>query len=161
MSRSPLSFHASSPEATCAFAEALGARLAPGDAVLLTGPVGAGKSHFARCLIAALLTAPEDIPSPTFTLVQSYAGRSGEIWHADLYRLADSSEIAELGLEEAFDTAICLVEWPDRLGDAAPVDALAIRFAPGPGESDRELTLTWEDPRWAARLEGLAERVHG
>lgn len=161
MVRSPLSVEASSAEATCDVAEALGARLAPGDTVLLEGPVGAGKSHFARCLIAALLEAPEDIPSPTFTLVQSYAGRTGEIWHADLYRLADSSELVELGLEEAFETAICLVEWPDRLGDLAPPGALSIRFEPGPEETARRLTLSWTDPRWAARLAGLAEPAHG
>ena len=72
-------------------AAALARRLVPGDTVLLEGDVGAGKTHFARGVILALLDVPEDIPSPTYTLVQTYDGRTGEIWHADLYRLTTSS----------------------------------------------------------------------
>ncbi|RBI84710.1 tRNA (adenosine(37)-N6)-threonylcarbamoyltransferase complex ATPase subunit type 1 TsaE [Rhodosalinus halophilus] len=146
-----------SPDATAALARRLAPRLRPGDSLLLEGPVGAGKSHFARALISALLTEPEDIPSPTYTLVQSYAGRTGPIWHADLYRLGDASELAELGLDDAFGTAICLVEWPERLGDAAPEGALRLTFAPGEAAEERRLTLTWEDPRWDDRLKGLRD----
>ena len=120
-----------SPDATCAFAQALGSRLSAGDVLLLSGGVGAGKTHFARCLIRALLPTPEDVPSPTYTLVQTYPGPTCEIWHADLYRLSDATEVIELGLAEAFENAIALVEWPDRLGDLAPSDALALEFTPG------------------------------
>jgi tRNA threonylcarbamoyladenosine biosynthesis protein TsaE len=146
-----------SPDATAMLACRLAPRLRPGDTLLLEGPVGAGKSHFARALISALLETPEDIPSPTYTLVQSYAGRTGPIWHADLYRLGDASELAELGLDDAFGTAICLVEWPERLGDAAPEGALRLAFAPGEAAEERRLTLSWEDPRWDDRLKGLLD----
>lgn len=109
-------------------ARRIGAGLEPGHVLLLEGPVGAGKTHFARALIQSLLAVAEDVPSPTFTLVQTYEGRRAEIWHADLYRLTAPDEVVELGLEEAFDTAICLVEWPDRLGDLVPDDALTLAF---------------------------------
>lgn len=144
-----------SPDATCAFAQALGSRLSAGDVLLLSGGVGAGKTHFARCLIHALLPKPEDVPSPTYTLVQTYPGIPCEIWHADLYRLSDASEVIELGLTEAFETAIALVEWPDRLGDLAPATALTLNFTPGEAEDARHLALTWSDPRWTTRLKGL------
>lgn len=129
--------------------------LGPGDVLLLGGGVGAGKTHFARALIQSRLPVAEDVPSPTYTLVQSYAGPTCEIWHADLYRLGDPAEVMELGLTEAFETAICLVEWPDRLGDLAPGRALTLDLAPGREDDTRVLTLSWCDPRWTARLEGL------
>lgn len=125
-----------SPEATARVARVLAARLGPGDTVLLSGDVGAGKSHFARAAIVSLLEAPEDVPSPTYTLVQTYRGRDCEVWHADLYRLSDVAELVELGLDAAFDEAIVFVEWPDRLGALAPRRALGIGFsAPGPEET--------------------------
>ena len=104
------------------------ARLRAGDCVLLDGPIGAGKSHFARALIQARLGRAEDVPSPTFTLVQTYEA-DVEIWHADLYRLSHPDEAMELGLEEAFETAICLIEWPDRLGKRVPIGALRLGFS--------------------------------
>lgn len=111
---------------------ALGARLAPllraGDTVLLEGPLGAGKSHLARALIRARIGRIEDVPSPTFTLVQTYDAGETEIWHADLYRLGHPDDVFELGLEEAFGTAICLIEWPERLGQHMPKDALRLRL---------------------------------
>ncbi|KAA2315466.1 tRNA (adenosine(37)-N6)-threonylcarbamoyltransferase complex ATPase subunit type 1 TsaE [Pseudooceanicola sediminis] len=121
-----------SPDATCGFAQRLGSGLSTGDVLLLSGGIGAGKTHFARCLIQSLLTLPEDVPSPTFTLVQEYDTRKGPLWHADLYRLTDPLEAIELGLEDAFEQAICLIEWPDRLGDLAPMAALRIDFATDP-----------------------------
>jgi tRNA threonylcarbamoyladenosine biosynthesis protein TsaE len=108
-----------------ALARLLGRR----DTVLLAGPIGAGKSHLARALIRARLGRAEDVPSPSFTLVQAYDGQEGEIWHADLYRLSHPDEIAELGLEAAFGQALCLVEWPDRLGDLVPPGALTLTLA--------------------------------
>lgn len=113
--------------------DALGARIAaclmPGDTLLLTGPIGAGKSHLSRAIIRARLGRMEDVPSPTFTLVQTYDEPAGDIWHADLYRLSHPDEVLELGLYDAFDTAICLVEWPDRLGTRAPTDAIDLRLS--------------------------------
>lgn len=143
------------PQETCALAQALGLRLAPGDCLLLEGEVGAGKTHFARCLIQALLDIPEDVPSPTYTLVQTYPGRHGEIWHADLYRLSDITEIEELGLLEAFETAICLVEWPDRLGDLTPPNALVLRLDAPTGDDNRVLTFEWSDGAWDDRVKEI------
>lgn len=142
-----------SPEATCAFAEALAPRLGPGDVIALEGGIGAGKTHFARCLIQSLLPAPEDVPSPTFTLVQTYPGARCEIWHADLYRLSGPGEVYELGLIDAFEAAICLVEWPDRLGDLLPASALGMSLRPGTTEQARQADLRWTDARWTQRLE--------
>ncbi|WP_417523324.1 tRNA (adenosine(37)-N6)-threonylcarbamoyltransferase complex ATPase subunit type 1 TsaE [Marinovum sp.] len=143
-----LTLSLTSPEATCRFATRLGARLMTGDVLLLEGGIGAGKTHFSRCLIQSRLPLPEDVPSPTFTLVQTYDTGGCEIWHADLYRLGDVSEVEELGLTEAFEDAICLVEWPDRLGPLAPSEALHLAFEPGPAETSRTLTLSWSAARW-------------
>jgi tRNA threonylcarbamoyladenosine biosynthesis protein TsaE len=145
----------SSPDQTAALAQRLGACLGPGDTLLLQGPIGAGKTHFARSLIQSRLTAPEDVPSPTFTLVQTYEAKEIEIWHADLYRLTSPDEVVELGLTDAFQSAICLVEWPDRLGSLAPQDALTLNFAQGSADETRELTLSWAAPAWATRLSGV------
>lgn len=116
-------------DATAALGEHLAGLLGAGDTVLLEGPIGAGKSHLARALIRARLGRMEDVPSPSFTLVQTYDADGVEIWHADLYRLSHPDEVLELGLEDAFATAICLVEWPDRLGSHIPPDALHLRLS--------------------------------
>jgi tRNA threonylcarbamoyladenosine biosynthesis protein TsaE len=121
--------------------------LGAGDVILLEGGLGAGKTHFARALIQALLPVPEDVPSPTFTLVQTYDTGGVEIWHADLYRLSSLDEVYELGLDEAFQSAICLIEWPDRLGADRPSDALTIELSyDRPG---RVADLSFSDARWA------------
>lgn len=138
------------PEATAAFGARLAGRLRAGDAVMLEGPMGAGKSHLARAAIRALTTPSEEVPSPSYTLVQVYRGRDGTpIWHADLHRLSGPEEAWELGLAEAFGEAVCLVEWPDRLGPLAPPDALWARLDPE-GEGRRLLL------RGPARWEGLS-----
>lgn len=139
------------PEATARAARALAATLWPGDAVLLAGDVGAGKTHFARAAIRSMTPRREQVPSPSYTLVQTYQGRTGEIWHADLYRLGDASELVELGLEEAFETAVVFVEWPERLGGLAPPPALRIDFA-APAEETRALSFSWEHRKWPEKL---------
>ncbi len=146
-----------SPEETTRFAARLGAELRSGDVVLLEGEIGSGKTHFARSLIQSLMTAPEDVPSPTYTLVQAYDTSAGEIWHCDLYRLTAVEEIEELGLTEAFDTAICLIEWPDKLGPLTPETALKLSFETDPNTMEnRHLTLSWSDPKWPQKLESAA-----
>ena len=143
----------------------LAARLAPmlhpGDTILLNGPLGAGKTHFARALIRTRLAAvglAEDVPSPTFTLVQTYDDGDTEIWHCDLYRLFGPDDVAELGLEEAFDRAICLVEWPDRLGAEAPDRALTLTFAHTELPAARDLRFDCPTDAWRARVRrALAE----
>lgn len=146
-----------SPEATVDFARALGAQLKPGDVLLLSGSIGAGKTHFARALIQSLLSEPEDVPSPTFTLVQEYETDKGPLWHADLYRLGNTDEIIELGLVDAFSDAICIVEWPDRLGDLAPESALHMSFSTMDAEEQRRLVLRWTDPAWTDRIASTME----
>ena len=140
-------------EATAALAGLIAPRLAAGDTLLLEGDIGAGKTTFARALIRARLgDAGAEVPSPTFTLVQVYDADGVEIWHCDLYRLSDSQEVLELGLDEAFRTAICLVEWPDRLGPDVPPGALTCRFAAGPDAHRLDLQ---GDADWRARLGDL------
>ena len=134
----------SGDEGTARFAAVLAAHLRAGDTLLLEGPVGAGKTAFSRALIQHLLREDglpvEDVPSPTFTLVQTYAAQRFDIWHADLYRLTQPEEVLELGLAEAFDTALCLIEWPDRLGRDLPETAAVLRFAMEGAEA-RSITL--------------------
>ncbi|MHA6347219.1 tRNA (adenosine(37)-N6)-threonylcarbamoyltransferase complex ATPase subunit type 1 TsaE [Roseivivax sp. CAU 1761] len=142
------------PDATAALGRRLAPRLGPGDVLLLEGGLGAGKTHFARALIQARLARPEDVPSPTFTLVQVYDAAGGtEIWHSDLYRLSGPDEAVELGLDEAFETAICLVEWPDRLADLAPEAALTLRFESTRDGAARQVAASWSDARWDGLLE--------
>ncbi len=148
-----------SPEETAGFATALAPRLHAGDVLLLEGPIGGGKTHFARALIQARLAADgapvEDVPSPTFTLVQTYDTGRVEIWHADLYRLNHPHEVEELGLSVAFAEAICLVEWPDRLGTLAPVGALVLSFALGTDAETRIVSASTGDPAWESRLSAV------
>ncbi|GAB5468584.1 MAG: hypothetical protein Kilf2KO_16140 [Rhodospirillales bacterium] len=125
-------FHLPDPEATQRLAEAMAPLLRPGDVLLLAGKLGAGKSSFARALIRALPgqdgaeRSDEEVPSPTFTLVQIYERRPAPVWHLDLYRLSQPEEIYELGWEEALGEAILLVEWPERLGFLQPDAALTL-----------------------------------
>ncbi|WP_298840886.1 tRNA (adenosine(37)-N6)-threonylcarbamoyltransferase complex ATPase subunit type 1 TsaE [uncultured Roseobacter sp.] len=142
----------SSPEETGTLAGRLAQQLNPGDVLHLIGEVGAGKTHFARHLIQSVLEVHEDVPSPTFTLVQEYETVRGPLWHSDLYRVTSTGEIEELGLTEAFDTAICLIEWPDRLGDLAAAKALEVRLDPAPEEMARRMTVSWSDNRWTDRV---------
>lgn len=83
--------------------------------------------------------AIEDVPSPTFTLVQTYETSVAEVWHTDLYRLTHVDELTELGLEDALDTAITLIEWPDRMGDLRPPRHLGLNFTMPDIDSDTRL----------------------
>jgi len=122
-------------EATEAFGRAFSLALAPGDCILLSGDLGAGKSALARAVIRALPgpegedCSEEAVPSPTFTLVQIYERAPAPVWHFDLYRLTSAEEVYELGWEEALERAIVLVEWPERLAHLRPDGSLEIRFA--------------------------------
>lgn len=116
-------------DATQALGAALALRLRPGDAVCLYGPLGAGKTTLARGLIRALTGPDEEVPSPTFTLVQLYDGPEFPVSHFDLYRLEQASEADELGLEEALEDGAVLIEWPQRLGGRLPPDRLDIEIA--------------------------------
>jgi tRNA threonylcarbamoyladenosine biosynthesis protein TsaE len=150
--QAPVTIHLPDAAATEALAARLAARTRPGDAILLEGPLGAGKSTLARAFLRAASGDPRlEVPSPTFTLVQGYDLPIGAAHHFDLWRLDGPADLAELGWEEARE-GIVLVEWPDRLGELAPADALTIALAPGAAEDQRIATLTG----WPGRLEGLA-----
>jgi tRNA threonylcarbamoyladenosine biosynthesis protein TsaE len=141
------------PAATERLAAILARKARPGDAILLSGDLGAGKTHFARAFINVLTESPGEVPSPTFTLVQTYAatadGEPAEIWHFDLYRLKSPEETLELGIEEAFAEGIVLVEWPDRLGPLRPREHLTIDLAIAADGATRRAVLhptdTWRD----------------
>lgn len=146
----PASVFLPSEEDTARLGVWLARRLQAGDCLLLEGSIGAGKSHLARALIRARLGRMEDVPSPTFTLVQIYQADT-EIWHADLYRLSHPDEVLELGLDEAFEHAVCLIEWPDRLGKLAPADALRLTLVPE-GEGRRATLFAPSHPQLLAEL---------
>lgn len=103
--------------------------LYPGLVIALWGDLGSGKTTFARTLIGAAAGGLVEVPSPTFTLVQTYDVAAGTIWHFDLYRLGDCDEVGELGWDEAAGEGIALVEWPDRLGPLLPAERLDVAFA--------------------------------
>jgi tRNA threonylcarbamoyladenosine biosynthesis protein TsaE len=120
---------------TAALGRRIAAGLRAGDALLLEGPLGAGKSALARAILRALLDDPAlVVPSPTFTLVQTYDAPGFAVAHFDLWRLDGPAALTELGWDEARD-GVVIVEWPDRLGDLRPADARVVRLAYGPGDS--------------------------
>jgi tRNA threonylcarbamoyladenosine biosynthesis protein TsaE len=119
----------------------------PGDVITLTGPLGVGKTALARGFIAELGHQGE-VPSPSFAIVQPYEELDPQVWHVDLYRIEESSEIEELGLDSAVD-AVLLVEWPERAGNGAWPDALRLTLGFGP---DGSRSLTAEvPPAWEGR----------
>jgi tRNA threonylcarbamoyladenosine biosynthesis protein TsaE len=134
---------------------ALAARVATvaqrADVIALKGDLGAGKTTFARAFIRARGNYEEEVPSPTFTLVQVYEVEPAAIWHFDLYRLRSAEEAWELGIEEAFGDGISLIEWPERLGVLLPERRLEIALAFGDTPDARQVSL---DPGagWQARL---------
>ncbi|MBU6298558.1 MAG: tRNA (adenosine(37)-N6)-threonylcarbamoyltransferase complex ATPase subunit type 1 TsaE [Alphaproteobacteria bacterium] len=126
--------------ADLAATEALGARIATGlrvgDAVALKGDLGTGKTTLARAILRALAVA-ENIPSPTFTLVQTYETSRLVVRHYDLYRVEDPREIDELGLDEALEEGAALIEWPEHAGDLLPDDALQVALVATGAQSRR------------------------
>ena len=122
---------------------ALGAALIPqlsaGQTVCLTGGLGAGKTTLVRGMIQSVL-GDIHVPSPTYTLVQTYEMPQFELWHCDMYRLERPEDGYELGLMDAFEEAVCLIEWPDKLGELIPKDAMRIEIAFD--EEGRKVTLT-------------------
>jgi len=154
-----------SEDQTSALAACLSAHMGCGDVIALWGTLGAGKSAFARGFIRACTTADEDVPSPTFTLVQVYEPeQTTPIWHFDLYRLEDQDEIWELGFEDALFQAVSLIEWPERMGTALPARRLdiVIDFLPDETESSRQVQIIGRGVDWAKRILDLQKiKVEG
>jgi tRNA threonylcarbamoyl adenosine modification protein YjeE len=138
-------------------AELVALKVRAGDLITLTGDLGAGKTTFARALIRALLDdLAVEVPSPTFTLVQSYATPRIEVAHFDLYRLDSPDELDEVGFDDAVATGVALVEWPERAGDRLHGYRLDIALTAGSSAETRTVTLTPDDG-WCGRLDRLCE----
>lgn len=140
---------------TLAFATRLSQLLQPGDVLLFQGDLGAGKSTLIRKMIQTLAGEEVEVPSPTFTLVQTYDVPGMELWHFDLYRLEDPEEVHELGIEDAFHQGVSFIEWPERLGYLTPNETLTIHITHGDDPNERHITLK-PSGKWADRLKGLA-----
>jgi tRNA threonylcarbamoyladenosine biosynthesis protein TsaE len=139
--------------ATSALAARIAGAARQGDVIALAGPLGSGKTSFARAFIAARCGAAE-VPSPTFTLVEIYAG-APPIWHFDLFRLDAPKDAWELGLEDALADAISLIEWPERLGPLMPRERLAIALAFAASPDARRATIA-PSHAWRQRITELA-----
>ena len=137
--------------------EAIAVHARRGDVVALLGDIGAGKTVFARAFIRALTNPDEEVPSPTFTLLQTYDGPDCPIYHFDLYRIADADEALELGIEDAFANGISLIEWPERIDAVRDDTRLTIHIgADGRNPSDRVITVQ-PGATWIDRLASLPE----
>lgn len=146
-----------SEDDTVALARRLAAGLKPGDVLCLHGDLGMGKSVFARGLIRALAGKPAlEVPSPTFTLVQTYDTAAGDVWHFDLYRLKNPDEVYELGWEEGRANAIVIVEWPERLGYLMPPGRIDINLSQA-ADGARLLQITGETARVSDLLSDIQQ----
>ena len=141
---------------TQALAAALARSCCVGDCILLHGDLGAGKTAFARGFIRELLGESLCITSPTFTLVQAYPlPAGGVVSHFDLYRLRDTAELEEIGLEEALQNGITLIEWPELARDLLPPDALEITLRIGATPEERVIVFSGSPAVWQERLHTL------
>ena len=137
--------------ATLAAGATLAGLIRSGDIVALSGDLGAGKTTFVRGLLRALGHAGE-VPSPSFAIVQPYEDLDPPVWHADLYRLEDSAELAELGLDSLADSVL-VVEWPERAGEGSWPQALRLSLeitGPGRRRLTAQVPAAWEG-RWPPR----------
>lgn len=139
---------------TSRLADDLAAIAQPGDVIALHGDLGMGKSALARAVIRRLAGDPQlEVPSPTFTLLQSYEAARFPVHHFDLYRLADPDELLEIGFSEAIGEGLALIEWPDRAGEELPVERLDIVISEGDDLNGRRFSLEAHGGDWAERLE--------
>jgi len=154
---SAIEIHLPDAKAADRLGERLAALLTAGDTVMLEGDLGMGKTTLARGIVRGFCGEP-DAPSPTYVLAISYAGQDGTpLTHADLYRLEDAAELEELGLDEAAETGVLIVEWPGRAGFDAGQEALRLRLSPSDAGGRRLEIIPsgrWESLR--DRLERLA-----
>lgn len=144
---------------TKSLARTLAALAKPRDVILLYGDLGMGKTVFSRAFVQSLTSPDEDVPSPTFTLVQLYDTDKGTIWHFDLYRLKQPDEVYELGFEEALSDGISLIEWPERAERLYPRNRLEIRITAGDAPDTRRVALIPHGDGWNKRLENLQWRT--
>ena len=138
-------FASKSESDTADFASKIALNAQPGDIYALRGDLGMGKSVFARGFIRALCGNNTEVPSPTFTLVQTYEAKKAPVWHFDLYRIKAPEDILELGWDEALNGGIALIEWPERAEDYLPTNRTDILFTAEEDESRMIACITMED----------------
>ena len=143
-----LNFDLANEEATKALATRIARATRTGDVIVLCGDLGTGKSTFARAFIRTRSNSFEEVPSPTFTMLQTYEASDTIIYHFDLYRIEREEDMFELGVDEAFADGISLIEWGGRLGPLLPTDRLEIHLFVGETENSRHVNLVgygyWE-----------------
>lgn len=152
MSQKIITFDLADDAATRGFGARLSRHLKAGDTLCLTGDLGAGKTSLSRGLIQALCDDAGEVPSPTYTLLQTYSASDFEIWHFDLYRIKAPSEVWELGMEDAIYDGLTLIEWPSMMRDLLPEGTLDIDIT-FKGEG-RQIALSMT-PAWQERLNDL------
>lgn len=148
-----MKFFLSDESRTREFGAELGKILLPGDVVALYGQLGAGKTTLVRGLVQHLCGKATEVPSPTYTLVQSYETTKFVIWHFDLYRIESLTELDELGWEDTAD-AVVLVEWPERSGDRLPKSCLDVKLSNLP-QQGRKVAFAFRDHLWEERLASM------
>jgi tRNA threonylcarbamoyladenosine biosynthesis protein TsaE len=161
--RAPIMVELADERATAALAAKLAAAARRGDVFALRGALGSGKTTFARAFINARAARPEDVPSPTFTLVQAYEFENGggtvPVYHFDLFRIVDAAEARELGMEDAFADGISLIEWPEKLNGRLPDDHLEIILDQGQVPDSRRARLVGYGS-WHQRVADIAGNNH-
>ena len=146
--------HAPTLMETKAIAQKLAPLLAPGDCLLLDGALGAGKSAFSRFLIQHLANSEIEVPSPTYTVLQTYALPRFSIYHYDLYRITEPDELYELEWQDARFSGVCLVEWPTRLEHLKPPGALTISISID-SEHARRFHFSGDEPKWERHIKSI------
>jgi tRNA threonylcarbamoyladenosine biosynthesis protein TsaE len=152
-----VALHLPDEKATVSLANRIAPLALPGDVLALWGGLGTGKTVFARAFVRGRGASEEEVPSPTFTLLQTYdpgPGFVGAVYHFDLFRLTAAEEAYELDIEEAFADGVSLIEWPGRLGRLLPAVRLDITLAQGSAANSRRVTLEGHGS-WAARLKEI------
>ena len=144
-----------SEDDTVRFAAQVWQHVQVGDVIALWGDLGVGKTAFARGFIRAATTATEEVPSPTFTLLQTYDSDLGPIHHFDLYRIEHEGEVLELGIDDAFADGVSLIEWPGNMGRWLPHKRLDLTLETDGDSGTRTAKLSSADPDWQARLAGM------
>ena len=141
-------------QSTINLAAILAGKALIGDVIALSGDLGSGKTTFARSFIKSKQNTTEEIPSPTYTLLQTYETNEGIINHYDFYRLKNPEEAYELDIEDAFNSKICLIEWPQKLGSLIPSERLEVRLDFLQEPQSRRITLIGYQG-WSARLKAI------
>ena len=145
-------------EQTQKLAVSLAKQLQVGDIIALYGTLGVGKTAFTRFLIQSLCGEHEEVPSPTFTLLQTYDADDFSIYHYDLYRLKQPGEVFELGIEDAFYDGVSLIEWPEKMGKILPTKKI-LKIEISCADNIRTFKFSSDNLKWKDRLEKWNEQI--